>query len=62
MNEWNEWQTKNINAIVWRYCGETEKYRALIREYFQRFQYAKEYLIGKHTKRVFPQLMGWKTD
>lgn len=33
LNEWSEWQLKNLNAIVWLYRGETEKYRALLEEY-----------------------------
>ncbi len=33
LNEWSEWQLKNMNAIVWLYRGETEKYRALLTEY-----------------------------
>lgn len=33
LNEWNEWQLKNINAIVWLYRGETDKYKALLKEY-----------------------------
>ncbi len=33
LNEWTDWQLKNLNAIVWLYRGETEKYRALIDEY-----------------------------
>lgn len=33
LNEWNEWQLKNLVAIVWLYRGETEKYRQLTREY-----------------------------
>jgi type I restriction enzyme M protein len=33
LNEWSEWQLKNMNAIVWLYRGETEKYRKLIAEY-----------------------------
>ena len=33
LNEWSEWQLKNLNAIVWLYRGETDKYRALIQEY-----------------------------
>ena len=33
LNEWSEWQLKNLNAIVWLYRGETDKYRALIKEY-----------------------------
>lgn len=32
-NEWSEWQMKNLNAIVWLYRGETDKYAALIGEY-----------------------------
>lgn len=32
-NEWSEWQMKNLNAIVWLYRGETDKYAALIDEY-----------------------------
>ena len=33
LNEWSEWQLKNLNAIVWLYRGEKEKYAALLREY-----------------------------
>ena len=33
LNEWSEWQMKNLNAIVWLYRGETEKYTALLNEY-----------------------------
>lgn len=33
LNEWSEWQLKNLNAIVWLYRGETEKYHQLIDEY-----------------------------
>ena len=33
LNEWSEWQLKNLNAIVWLYRGENEKYRALLCEY-----------------------------
>ena len=33
LNEWNSWQMKNLNAIVWLYRGETEKYAALLKEY-----------------------------
>lgn len=32
-NEWSDWQLKNLNAIVWLYRGETEKYLQLIDEY-----------------------------
>ena len=33
LNEWNDWQIKNLNAIVWLYRGETDRYKALIRQY-----------------------------
>ena len=33
LNEWSEWQLKNLNAIVWLYRGEIEKYAALLQEY-----------------------------
>ncbi len=33
LNEWSEWQLKNMNAIVWLYRGETEKYKVLLEEY-----------------------------
>lgn len=33
LNEWSEWQMKNLNAIVWLYRGKTDKYAALLKEY-----------------------------
>lgn len=33
LNEWTEWQLKNLNAIVWLYREETDKYLNLIKEY-----------------------------
>lgn len=33
LNEWTDWQLKNLNAIVWLYRGETDKYTALLDEY-----------------------------
>ena len=33
LNEWTEWQLKNLQAIVHLYRGETEKYRQLVTEY-----------------------------
>lgn len=33
MNEWSEWQLKNLNAMVWLYRGEVDKYRTLLDEY-----------------------------
>ena len=34
LNEWSEWQLKNLQAIVHLYRGETDKYKALIKEYW----------------------------
>ena len=33
LNEWSEWQLRNLNAIVWLYRGEADKYAMLIDEY-----------------------------
>ena len=33
LNEWSEWQLKNMNAIIWLYRGELDKYSALLDEY-----------------------------
>ncbi len=33
LNEWTEWQLRNLQAIVHLYRGETEKYKALVAEY-----------------------------
>lgn len=33
LNEWSDWQLKNLNAIVWLYRGEADKYRALVDKY-----------------------------
>ena len=33
LNEWTDWQLKNLNAIVWLYRGERSKYAALLEEY-----------------------------
>jgi len=33
LNEWTEWQLRNLQAIVHLYRGETEKYKSLIADY-----------------------------
>ena len=33
LNEWSEWQLKNLNAIVWLYRGEILRYKKLVNEY-----------------------------
>ena len=36
LNEWSEWQMKNLNAIVWLYRGETDKYKELVETYYSK--------------------------
>lgn len=44
LNEWSEWQLRNLNAIVWLYRGEIENYKKLIQEYWRYFsQIAEKY-------------------
>lgn len=38
LNEWSDWQLKNLNAIVWLYRGETEKYQRLLNKYIDRIK------------------------
>ena len=38
LNEWTEWQLRNLQAIVHLYRGETEKYKALITDYDKTLQ------------------------
>ena len=33
LNEWSDWQLKNLNSIVWLYRGELDNYRDLLKEY-----------------------------
>ncbi len=43
LNEWSDWQMKNMNAIVWLYRGETEKYTELFKQYKDNiYSYATE--------------------
>lgn len=43
LNEWSDWQLKNMNAIVWLYRGEIDKYQELLDEYRQAlYEYANE--------------------
>ncbi len=38
LNEWTEWQLRNLQAIVHLYRGETGKYKALITDYDKALQ------------------------
>lgn len=48
LNEWSEWQLKNMNAIVWLYRGETEKYKALLDEYYKALGSDKSFIDQVH--------------
>ena len=50
LNEWSDWQLKNLNAIVWLYRGEREKYVDLINEYID--QVAEFVNTSKHIEDV----------
>ena len=47
LNEWSEWQLKNLNAIVWLYRGEMDKYGDLELEYFYAIRDAIQRSINK---------------
>ena len=54
LNEWTEWQLKNLSAIVWLYRGETEKYNLLCEEYVSsikrqlQFAFQQGAILGKY--------------
>ena len=43
LNEWSDWQLKNLNAIVWLHRGEIDKYKSLLREYNRYIRTMGEY-------------------
>lgn len=51
LNEWSEWQMKNLNAIVWLYRGETEKYTELLSEYHAALGSDKPFYVLIHELR-----------
>ena len=53
LNEWNEWQLKNMNAIVWLYRGEVDKYKALLEEY----KSALEEMIAETGEETLNEIM-----
>lgn len=55
LNEWTDWQLKNLNAIVWLYRGEVEKYRALLEEY--RSAIKKDLVSIRMIERHFLQIL-----
>ena len=69
LNEWSEWQLRNLQAIVHLYRGEQEKYLQLLRDYDQAIDEAVAALreqaqpfsdlIDQDTRGHFWGLIGW---
>ena len=69
LNEWTEWQLRNLQAIVHLYRGETDKYQRLLTDYNNAIDEAvaalKEQgepfnqLIDEDTRPHFWGLLGW---
>ena len=69
LNEWTEWQLRNLQAIVHLYRGEKEKYQTLLSEYSTAIRNAVSdlteqsqpfsELIDKDTRSHFAGLLGW---
>ena len=63
LNEWSEWQLKNLNAIVWLYRGEVDKYQALVKEYDRALvhhvtlMHANELLPAVHERENFSEVI-----
>lgn len=59
LNEWTDWQLKNLNAIVWLYRGEVAKYQNLVEEYrkalreYGEASQNKEMLVALHDGNDF---------
>ena len=69
LNEWSEWQLRNLQAIVFLYRGEKEKYHKFVNDYKAAISAAVKNLkedaqpfsdlIEKDTQTHFWGLMGW---
>ena len=52
LNEWTEWQLRNLQAIVHLYRGEKEKYQSLIRDYIKILDNASAPLTPERLEEV----------
>ena len=52
LNEWSEWQLRNLQAIVHLYRGEKEKYQSLIRDYIKVLDNASAPLTPERLEEV----------
>lgn len=60
LNEWSEWQLRNMNAIVWLYRGETDRYQALLEDY--RCALGEHYVSGRGFSATVEGLEALLTD
>lgn len=51
LNEWSDWQLKNLNAIVWLYRGEKGKYWDLLEEYDRALI---RHVVQMHADKLLP--------
>lgn len=61
LNEWSEWQLRNLQAIVFLYRGEKEKYQRLINDYRAAIAtHAEKHdnTAWQHTNLTFEQALG----
>ena len=64
LNEWTDWQLKNLNAIVWLYRGEHLKYEMLIDHYDHRLSMCAIELRESHLIDVMHAMedaINWET-
>ncbi len=57
LNEWSDWQLKNLNAIVWLYRGETEKYQRLLNEYIDRIKSFVSAIVDSQTGTLCTEML-----
>lgn len=57
LNEWSEWQLKNLNAIVWLYRGEVDKYQNLLSQYRQELHRKISTLIDFQTESLLHEML-----
>lgn len=62
LNEWTEWQMKNLTAIVWLYRGEVEKYQTLLNDYRSALAIAPEVTFEECVVQFEAQLNALKAE
>lgn len=56
LNEWSEWQLKNLNSIVWLYRGKLEQYQNLLAEYRQEIRRKIIALVDFQTESLIHEM------